>query len=463
MTELWRLNASDIAAGVARGEISACEVTRQTLQRMQDVNPVINAVVQELPEQAMAAARTVDAAVAAGKPAGLLAGVPVTIKVNIDQQGCANTGGVRIQQDHIAEQDSPVVSNLRKAGAIIVGRTNTPAFSMRWFTRNSLHGHTLNPRNPALTPGGSSGGAASAVAAGICAIGHGTDIAGSIRYPAYACGLHGLRPSLGRVPAVNVSLPDRHIGAQLTAVSGPIARSIADLRLGLEAMAVPSPLDPWSVPVAYDQGPFAKRVALCMAPDGLVISDEVEAALRLAATQLQEAGYEIVKCETPPMREAMQLQLLLWMSEYHYNGGAAVEREDDPDANFVYAQLLQNCATPTLHSLMAALQRRIQLAREWELFLTEYPLLLCPVSAEAPFPDQLDVESPAAFKRVVEAQMTQIGLPLMGMPGLSVATAAGRSPMGVQLVAARFREDILLAAGAEIEARNAPLEISDAD
>jgi amidase len=463
MTELWRLNASDIAARVARGEISACEVTEHSLQRLREVNPTINAVVQELPEQAMAAARAVDAAIAAGKSGGTLAGVPVTIKVNIDQQGCANTNGLRIQKDHIAEQYSPVVSNLRQAGAIIVGRTNTPAFSLRWFTRNSLHGHTLNPRNSALTPGGSSGGTAAAVAAGICPIGHGTDIAGSIRYPAYACGLHGLRTSLGRVPAVNLSLPDRYIGAQLTAVSGPIARSIADLRLGLEAMAVPSPLDPWSVPVTYDQGPYHKRVALCVAPDGLTVTVEVEAALRLAATQLQDAGYEIVECETPPLREAMQLQLLLWMSEYDDNRGAAIIREDDPDANFVYAQLLENCETPTLHSLMEALQRRIQLAREWHLFLSDYPLLLCPVSAEPPFPDQLDVQSPAAFNRVVEAQMTQIGLPFMGMPVLSVATAAGREPMGVQLVAARFREDILLAAGAAIEARNPPLEIADPD
>ncbi len=463
MTELWRLNASDIAARIASGELSASEVTEQSLQRLQAVNPAINAVVQELPDQARAAAQAVDAAIAAGEPAGVLAGVPVTIKVNIDQQGCRNTNGLRIQQDHISAEDSPVVSNLRKAGAIIVGRTNTPAFSMRWFTRNSLHGHTLNPRNPALTPGGSSGGAASAVAAGLCAIGHGTDIAGSIRYPAYACGLHGLRPSLGRVPAVNLSLADRHIGAQLTAVSGPIARSIADLRLGLEAMAVPSPLDPWSVPAAIDQGAFAKRVALCIAPDDLAVTDEVEAALRQAARQLEEAGYEVVECDTPPMREAMQLQLLLWMSEYQYSGGAAVKQEDDPDANFVYAQLLENCPTPTLASLMETLQRRIQLAREWQLFLTDYPLLLCPVSAEPPFPDMLDVESPESFKRVVEAQMTQIGLPLMGMPGLSVATATGRAPMGVQLVAARFREDILLAAGAEIEARNPAIDIADPD
>lgn len=464
MTELWRLSASAIATRVARREISATEVTEQCLQRLQQVNPQINAVVQEMPDAALAAARAVDDSIAAGESPGLLAGVPVTIKVNIDQQGFANTGGIRIQQDHMPDQDSPIVTNLREAGAVIVGRTNTPAFSMRWFTRNSLHGHTLNPRNSKLTPGGSSGGAAAAVAAGICALGHGTDIAGSIRYPAYACGLHGLRPSFGRIAAVNLSLPDRHIGAQLTAVSGPIARSIEDLRLGLAAMSVESELDPWWVPAPLEQSLPPKRVALCISPDGLEVADEVEAALRKAARQLEEAGWSVTEVDAPPMREAMRLQLLLWMSEYHYNGGAAVKREDDPDANFVYAQLCENCPTPTLKSLMEALQQRLTLSREWQQFLTRYPLMLCPVSAEPPFPDMLDVESPQSFRRVLEAQMTQIALPLMGMPAMSVATGSDSSaPMGVQLVAARFREDVLFAAASDIEARNPPLEISDPD
>ena len=464
MTELWRLSASEIASRIAKREISATEVTEHSLQRLQQVNPQINAVVQQMPDAALASAGAVDDLLAAGEPAGILAGIPVTIKVNIDQQGFANTNGIRIQQDHMAQQDSPVVTNLRKAGAIIVGRTNTPAFSMRWFTRNSLHGHTLNPRNSKLTPGGSSGGAAAAVAAGICAIGHGTDIAGSIRYPAYACGLHGIRPSFGRIPAVNLSLPDRHIGAQLTAVSGPIARSIEDLRLGLAAMSAGSELDPWWVPAPLEQATPPKRVALCVSPDGLQVTDEVETALRSAAQQLEDAGWSVTEVDCPPMREPMQLQLLLWMSEYHYNGGAAVQREDDPDANFVYAQLCENCPTPTLESLMEALQQRLRLARIWQQFLTEYPVLLCPVSAEPPFPDMLDVESEESFRRVLEAQMTQIALPFMGMPAISVATSSDAEvPMGVQLVAARFREDVLFIAASDIEARNPPCGISDPD
>ncbi|UCH40290.1 MAG: amidase family protein [Gammaproteobacteria bacterium] len=462
MSDLWRLGASEIVERINQREVTATEVTEQSLQRLREVNPAINAVVQEMPDAALSQAQAVDQAIASGQPAGTLAGVPVTIKVNIDQQGFANTNGVRIQQDHIASEDSPVVTNLRNAGAIIVGRTNTPAFSMRWFTRNSLHGHTLNPRNATLTPGGSSGGAAASVAAGICAIGHGTDIAGSIRYPAYACGLHGIRPSFGRIAAVNRSLPDRHIGAQLTAVSGPIARSIEDLRLGLVAMSMPSPLDPWWVPAPADGASMPKKAALCIAPDGLEVSDKVESALRQAATQLEDAGWEVIERNCPPMREPMRLQLLLWMSEYAYNGGEAVRREDDTDANFVYAQLREHCQEPTMQTLMEALQRRVGLAREWQGFLEQYPLLLCPVSGEPPFADQLDVESADSFRRVLEAQMTQIALPLMGMPAISVATSGDApDPMGVQLVGPRFREDILFDAASAIEARNPAVTVTD--
>jgi amidase len=462
MTEHWRLNASDIVNKITSGELSASEVTRDALKRLQQVNPVINAVVQQMPEEALAAAEAVDARVARKEPPGLLAGVPVTVKVNIDQKGFPNTNGLRIQQDLIAQQDHPVVTNLRKAGAIIIGRTNTPSFSMRWFTRNSLHGHTLNPRNSTLTPGGSSGGAASAVAAGIGSIGHGTDIAGSIRYPAYACGLHGIRPTLGRVPAVNLSLPDRHIGAQLTAVSGPIARSIADLKIGLEAMSASSDLDPCWTPISDSFVAMPKQAALCVAPEGLVVSAEVENALRSAASQLQEAGWTVTEVDPPPMREAMLLQLLLWMSEYQYSGGVAIDQEDDADAKFVYAQLREYCPNPTLESFMEALQSRLTITRVWQQFLSRYPILLCPVSAEAPFPDQLDVESADAFQRVVEAQMTQIALPFMGMPAMTVTTGSnGNIPIGVQLVAARYREDILFDAAMEIESRNAAVIASD--
>ena len=274
--DFWRMPGHEIARLVRSGEATAREVTESALARLAAVNPKINAVVHEFPDEALAEADRVDAVRRAGDDPGPLAGVPVTVKVNVDQKGHATTNGVRIQKDLIAAEDNPVVANLRKAGAVIVGRTNTPAFSLRWFCRNSLHGATKNPRDASLTPGGSSGGAGAATAAGIGAIGHGTDIAGSIRYPAYACGIHGLRPTLGRIPAVNFSGPDRLIGAQIMAVSGPLARTVEDLALGFQAMCAGDPRDPWWVPVPQRLGGYAKRAALCVRPEGLDTVPEVE-------------------------------------------------------------------------------------------------------------------------------------------------------------------------------------------
>ena len=227
--DLWRLSAADLAALIRSKKVSAKEVATSALARLDAVNPAINAVVDHRPEDVLRQAAEVDAALARGEDTGLLSGVPVTVKANIDQQGFATTNGLKLQRDVIAESNSPVIDNLRQAGAVILGRTNCPAFSYRWFTTNLIHGDTKNPRDPGVTPGGSSGGAGAAVAAGIGHIAHGTDIAGSIRYPAYACGVHGLRPTVGRVAAFNASVPERPISPQISAVSGPLARTIGDL------------------------------------------------------------------------------------------------------------------------------------------------------------------------------------------------------------------------------------------
>src|SRR5258707_1023918 len=248
MEDLWRLSAADIAALIRAKKISAKDAAVSALARLDAVNPKINAVVDHRPDNVLAQAGAIDAGIGRGEDMGPLAGVPVTVKVNIDQVGFATTNGLKLQRDVIAATNSPVIDNLRKAGAVILGRTNCPAFSYRWFTTNLIHGDTKNPRDPALTPGGSSGGAGAAVAAGIGHIAHGTDIAGSIRYPAYACGVHGLRPTFGRVAAFNAALPERPPGPQMCAVSGPLARTIADIRIALAAMSARDAPDPWWVP-----------------------------------------------------------------------------------------------------------------------------------------------------------------------------------------------------------------------
>ena len=455
MTELWRLTATDLAARIRSRAVSAREAADAALARLDAANPSLNAVVAHRPDAVRARAAAIDAAIARGEDPGPLAGVPVTVKVNIDQAGFATTNGLLQQKDLVATQNNPVVDNLERAGAVILGRTNTPAFSLRWFTTNLVHGDTKNPRDPALTPGGSSGGAASAVAAGIGHIAHGSDIGGSIRYPAYACGVHGLRPSLGRIPAWNPSSPERTIGPQLMAVSGPLARSIADLRAGLLAMMQEDARDPWYIPVPFEGPAVPKRVALCLRPDGMAIAPEVEAALLDAARRLEHAGYVVEPVDTVPgFREATRLQLQLWLGDGWPAFRAAVEREGDPGALAVMEGVRAMAESLPPDIIATTLVRRNAVTRDWTRFLAGHPLLLVPVSGELPFADGLDRRE---WDRVLEAQLIQTGLPLMGLPGLAVSTGmAGTTPVGVQIIGQRYREDLMLAAAEAIEAGGTP-------
>src|ERR1700756_2244937 len=333
MQDLWRLSAADLAALVTSKKVSAKEAAPSALARLDAVNPKLNAVVDHRPDDVLKQAAEIDAMIARGEDAGPLAGVPVTVKVNIDQQGYATTNGLKLQRGVIAATNSPVIDNLRKAGAVILGRTNCPAFSYRWFTTNLIHGNTKNPRDPGITPGGSSGGAGAAGAAGIGHIAHGPDIAGSIRYPAYACGVHGLRPTVGRIAAFNASLPERTIGPQITAVSGPLARTIGDLRIALAAMSAPDHRDPWYAPVPLEGPAMPKRAAVCFQPDGLEPVAEVKAAVADAAKRLQRAGWVVEEiATTPSLREAAELQTKLWLGDGYEAQLAAAEREGDPGA-----------------------------------------------------------------------------------------------------------------------------------
>jgi amidase len=458
MQDLWRLSAADLAALVKSKKISAREAAISALARLDAVNPKINAVVDHRPEDVLKQAASVDAAIARGENPGLLAGVPVTVKVNIDQEGFATTNGLKLQRDAIATSNSPVVDNLRKAGAIILGRTNCPAFSYRWFTTNLIHGDTKNPRDPSITPGGSSGGAGAAVAAGIGHIAHGTDIAGSIRYPAYACGVHGLRPTLGRVAAFNPCLPERTIGPQIEAVSGPLARTIKDLRISLAAMSAKDVRDPWWVPAPLEGPPREKRAALCLNPDGLDPVPEVKAAVADAGERLKRAGWTVEEiANTPPLREAADWNTKLWLGDLYEAQLATAEKEGDPGALACLRGKRKDVFSFDQTAFSKALTRRATLLREWSLFLENYAVLVLPVSGELPFPDQLDRKDDACFARVWHAQLTQIAIPFMGLPGLTVSTGlVGKIPIGVQVVCGRYREDLCLLAGEAIEAGGVP-------
>ncbi|TCZ60961.1 amidase [Roseicella aquatilis] len=450
--ETWRWDAVDIARAIRLGALSAREAAEAALARLEAVNPAINAVVDPLPDLALAAAEAADAARARGEQLGPLHGVPVTVKVNADMEGRATTNGVVAFQDAIAPEDSAVVGNLRKAGAVVIGRTNTPAFSWRWFTDNDLHGRTLNPWSRGHTPGGSSGGASAAVAAGIGAIAHGNDIGGSVRYPAYACGVAGLRPSAGRIPAFNPGAKaERSLSAQILSTQGPLARRVRDLRLALEAMAAPDWRDPWQAPVSLEGPPLPGpiRVALCIDPMRQGVHPAVAAAVRAAGEALSRAGYAVEEAE-PPGFAAVAAD---WDAFIHAEAVVFL-REGfrtlaDARARAIFAEMGER-ELPDLPSWMRLLAGRATHQRAWAGWMQSYPLLLIPVSAEPPFPQGLDETD---FARVFRAQGPLFPTVHLGLPSVSVPTGvADGLPMGVQVVAPRWREDLALAAAEAIEA-----------
>jgi amidase len=461
--DLWRLSATEMAASVAHRDVSSKELVESTLARLEAVNPHLNAVVDVLAESALDAAAAADAALSRGETPGPLHGVPVTVKVNVDMAGRATSNGIVAFKDLIAREDSPVVANLRKAGAVIIGRTNAPAFSYRWFTDNDLYGRTLNPWDAGLTPGGSSGGASAAVAAGIGAIAHGNDLGGSIRYPAYACGVAGLRPSAGRVPAWNPTQSrDRTLAVQLASVQGPLARTVGDLRLALAAMEGADVRDAWWMPVApagtsVAQGggaAFPTRVAVCAQLPGTPTDEAVVAAVRQAARWLEEAGCEVEEAVPPRFDEASELWLKLVTSEAQAGLGETIEAYGDAAIRTAFGSQRRIAPPLDLVGYMNGLAERTGLLREWQGFFARYPLLLMPVSCRKPFAVDADQHGDHAVRAILQAQGPLLATALLGLPGLSVPTPARDGvPLGVQLVSGRFGEALCLAAGEAIEAR----------
>jgi amidase len=455
-SDLWRWSATDLARAIAARQISSREAVQSSLERIAAVNPALNAVVEVLAEEALAAGDQADAAVKAGARLGSLHGVPVTTKVNVDQRGHATTNGVVEFRNVIAKEDSPVVANFRKAGAVFVGRTNTPAFSHRWFSDNDLHGATHNPWSKELTPGGSSGGAASAVAAGMGAIAHGNDFGGSIRYPAYACGVVGLRPTPGRIPAFNPSATsDRPITAQLMSVQGPLARSVADARLALSAMAQSDMRDATWMPVPLT-GPELPRpvgVAIAPSPFGDEVP-EVVAAVKAAGKWLADAGFAVEEIAPPRLAEAQDLWHRLVINEERRVLAPMIRKFGDArsrynlDCHIAYAPELDGDA------VLACFEQRLAIMRAWQLFQEKYPVIILPVSAQLPFRFGQDQEGEDVARAVIHAQRSLLAIPALGFPSLAVPTGiAGGKPVGVQVIAGRFREDICFAAAEAIEAR----------
>jgi len=453
--ELWQLDATEQARLIRTGRASAVEAVKSSLARLHKVNPAINAVVRVLETEALAAAETADAHRARGHALGPLHGVPVTTKINVDQAGQPTDNGIVAYRDNVASEDSPVVANLRRAGAILIGRTNAPAFSMRIFSDNALHGRTLNPRDPSVTPGGSSGGAGASIATGIGAIAHGNDIGGSVRVPAHCCGVVGLRPGFGRIPSISPLAPvGRPLGAQWMAVQGPHTRTVRDARLALEVMSRADRRDWRSLDVPVEGPPPARPIRVALVPDlpGGPTHPAQSAAVRQAGKHLQAAGYAVEEMLPPDIERGIEIWHEINVTDMRHGLWPLMQQVGDPDGQASMGAWMDMFKPLDVAGYVKAIVERATLMLRWSQFLLQWPLVVMPVLAGLP-PRQVADLDKAGQTEVLQGLRPSLLAPLLGLPGLAVPVGShGKLRTGVQIMANRWREDMALDAGEVIEA-----------
>jgi amidase len=460
---LWQWSGVQVVTGTCSGQVSCLEVTRSVLARIDEVNGHLNAITLQTAEQALGRARRLDAGFARGEPPGPLHGVPITIKDNVDVRGQRTPNGLPGLAGVIAPDDSPVTRNLLAAGAVLVGRTNTPEVSMRATTDNPLYGLTLNPWDDAVSCGGSSGGAGVAVASGMGALGHGNDIGGSLRIPSLHCGVPAIKPSQGRVPAfVPSATVERSTVAALMSVQGLLARTVADLRIGLAAASARDGRDPWWVPAPLEGPSTPRRAAVLRELDGEQTHDSVLRALDRARTALVAAGYEVVdlrESDTPGVRRAAALAFRLLSADLNHQLLPVVERLGSRQMRD-YWHAVWEVSDPyrSIGEHVDDLAARTTMLREWLLFLDDYPVLVMPELLGPLLTVGEDVRSAQDSRRVWDSLQPSIAVNLLGLPAATAPTGLdGGLPSGVQVVASRYREDVALAAAEAIEAEVGPL------
>ena len=454
MNELCSKGAVELARMIASRQVMSGEVVDAYLTRIEEVNPSLTAITMTMAGAARTAAAEVDRAIASGKPVGPLAGVPFTIKENIDVAGSATTWGVAAMKGQIASADAPLVARMREAGAIPLARTNMPDLAFRWHTESSVAGVTKNPWDPSRTPGGSSGGEAVALATGMTPLGRGNDLGGALRVPSQMCGTAAIRPSRGRVADAAVTEPAQTLVIQMTHTQGPMARHIADLRLALGIISAPDIRDPRWVPAPMTGPAIAgrTRVAVVRNPLGAGVDPHVATGVARAADWLADAGYDVAEAEPPMIGEAMHAWVdaiwgdiqILWPHLKDISGTGVVAFIDALLANQLFTPVDQAKQLETwtaIHKIGAA----------WAAFLAVNPIILSPVSCERPWPVGDDI------KRVAEIALSMrmvVPVNILGLPACAVPVGAdGGLPQGVQLIGARFSESLLLEAAQAIEDR----------
>jgi Asp-tRNA(Asn)/Glu-tRNA(Gln) amidotransferase A subunit family amidase len=454
--ELCFTPATELAHRIRAKEVSPVEVVRNSLARIEEINPRLNCFCFVYPEEALALARAAEAAVMAGRPLGPLHGVPIAIKDLTPTKGKRTTLGSYTHERWVPAYDAAIVESLARAGAIMVGKTTTPEFAYSSFTESPLWGITRNPWNPERTPGGSSGGSGAAVAAGCVPLAEGTDMGGSVRIPAAWCGIVGLKPSLGRIPMDILPSVFDNISH-----FGPLARTIDDARLFLAAAQGPDDRDIQSngTPLALDGPQPASikglRLALNIDLGCYGVDSEVEASVRAAAAALTEAGATVEEVEIPWTRRVADGWNETWqVFMAAYFGHLLDEYRDRMDPRVVALIEAGN-------RMSARDYKRLEIERteQWRSFLSiirKYDALLCPTMSVAAPPVGRD----DATYNADRSGGLYHGLDMCGQfnnlapcPALSVPAGFTRDklPVGLQIVGRRWRDDTVLTIGKALE------------
>ena len=458
-----------MAEQIREKKLSPVELVEAHLARIEKLNSKLKAFVQVDAEGARCQARTAEKAVTRGEKLGPLHGVPISIKSSIEVTGMKCEAGSKLRAGFVAATDAPLVSRLRNAGATILGMTNTPELLMAWETDNLLYGCTHNPWNLSRTAGGSSGGEAAAIAAGCSAGGVGSDGGGSIRVPAHFSGICGLKPTPGRIPATG-HFPTSVGPFALIGVVGPMARTVSDLKVLFEVMQGPDDGDTSAAPVPVrwlSRNDLKKLRIGYFEDDGRTpVTAETRAAVRTAAEALKRAGFEVEPFRPEGLEQARQL----WWQFFGIAGGMLLRpmtKGREADLTAILKQHLSQVATEPPHSGQTLLDTwimrdivRMQVFSE----MREYPILLCPVASIPAFRHgERSWEIDGKTVQYLDAWSYTEWFNLLGTP--AVAVPFGRSneglPIGVQIVARPWEEELVLAVAVELEAQRGEWQAPD--
>ena len=453
MPDLTHQSATTLARAIREREVSSVEVVQAHLDRIDAVNPALNAVVALCADRALSEARDADGAIARGDAVGPLHGVPMTVKDSHDAEGVVSTGGTLGRRGFVPNADAAAVARMRAAGAIVLGKTNTPELTLSFETDNLVYGCTNNPYDVSRTPGGSSGGAGAIIAAGGSPLDLGTDTGGSIRVPSAFCGIAGLKPTSGRVPRTGHIVPWGLGGMDSLTTIGPMARRVEDLRFVLPIIAGPDGVDPFIHPVPMgdpDEVNLSELRVAYFADNGTISpTAEVDKALRSAASALEDAGATVV--EDMPAGIAYPEHSVLTA-----DGGAGVRRlVAKAGTTEVHPRMMRfvERAEPLTTSEYTALLERMDAYRSRMLsFMRDYDAILSPVRPWPALPHGQTITAEASAANLYTSAFNTTGWPGAVVRVGSAANADGDDlPIGVQVMTRPWREDAALALAAALE------------